>query len=116
MSTHQASCHCGKIACEVEADIDEVISCNCSICRRKGHLLTFVPLDNFTLKTSKDDLGDYMFNKHHIHHHFCPDCGCSPFALGSDGKGNEMAAVNVRCIEDVDLDSLTIKHVDGRSL
>jgi len=116
MTTYQGSCHCGKVACEVEADIEEVVACNCSICRRKGHLLTFVPMEQFTLKTSRDDLSDYLFNKHHIHHHFCPECGCSPFALGSDGQGNEMAAVNVRCLEGVDLDSLKIKHVDGRSL
>ncbi len=113
---YKGSCHCGKIAYEVEADIDEVISCNCSICQRKGHLLTFVPLMNFHLKTSKENLADYTFNAQRIHHHFCPSCGCSPFALGSDGKGNEMAAINVRCLEDVDIDSFKVKHVDGRSL
>ncbi|MGH8161782.1 MAG: GFA family protein [Gammaproteobacteria bacterium] len=113
---HKGSCHCGKVACEVDCEIDEVISCNCSICQRKGHLLTFVPLEKFSLKTPRENLADYMFYKHHIHHHFCPDCGCSPFALGSDGNGNEMAAINARCLEDVDIESLKIKHVDGRSL
>lgn len=34
----------------------------------------------------------------------------------SDRKGNEMAAVNVRCFEDVDLDAVEVKHVDERSL
>ncbi|MDN5864926.1 MAG: GFA family protein [Gammaproteobacteria bacterium] len=114
--TYHGSCHCGKVACEVECEIGEVVSCNCSICRRKGHLLTFVPLDKFKLETPREDLGDYLFNKHHIHHHFCLACGCSPFALGSDGKGNEMAAVNVRCLDGVDIESLQIRHVDGRSL
>lgn len=113
---YQGSCHCGNVAYEVDCAIGGVVSCNCSICRRKGHLLTFVLLDNFRPKTSKENLSDYTFNKRHIHHHFYPNCGCSPFALGSDGKGNEMAAVNLRCLDDVDIDSLKIKHVDGHSL
>ncbi|HEX5313522.1 MAG TPA: GFA family protein [Gammaproteobacteria bacterium] len=113
---HKGSCHCGKVACEADCEIGEVVSCNCSICRRKGHLLLFVPLDKFKLTTPRDDLSDYSFGPQRIHHHFCRACGCSPFALGSDPKGNEMAAINVRCLEDVDLDALTIRHFDGRSL
>lgn len=113
---HQGSCHCGKIAYEVEADIGEVVQCNCSLCSRRGYLLTFVPREKLRLKTPEENLADYSFNTHRIHHHFCPSCGCAPLALGSDRKGNEMAGINVRCLEDVDIDSLQIKHVDGRSL
>ena len=40
---HKGSCHCGKVAFEVEGDIDSAMSCNCSICQRKGSLLWFVP-------------------------------------------------------------------------
>ncbi|MGH8273065.1 MAG: GFA family protein [Gammaproteobacteria bacterium] len=113
---YQGSCHCGKIAYEVDCEIGEVVECNCSICQRRGHLLTFVPREKLTLKTPEDALADYGFNAHRIHHHFCPNCGCSPFALGADKKGNEMAAINARCLEDVDIAALKIKHVDGRSL
>ena len=42
MALHKGSCHCGKVAYEVETDLEQVIECNCSICRRKGYLLTFV--------------------------------------------------------------------------
>ena len=35
---HKGSCHCGKVAFEVETDLDQVVSCNCSHCRRKGYL------------------------------------------------------------------------------
>ena len=34
--THQGSCHCGRMAFEVESDLDQVIECNCSHCSRKG--------------------------------------------------------------------------------
>ena len=32
------------------------------------------------------------------------------------GPGNRMAAINVRCLEGVDLTKLKVTHFDGRSL
>ena len=112
---YQGSCHCGKIAYEVEGEIQGVISCNCSMCQRKGSLLWFVPRESLKLKTPAREMGTYEFNKHVIHHHFCPTCGIHPFAEGKDPKGNAMAAVNVRCLEGIDLDSIKVTAYDGRS-
>ncbi|HET6587333.1 MAG TPA: GFA family protein, partial [Oleiagrimonas sp.] len=41
--SHQGSCHCGRVAFEVEGDPEQLIECNCSHCSRKGYLLWFVP-------------------------------------------------------------------------
>jgi hypothetical protein len=112
---YQGSCHCGAVAYEVEAQIDEVIDCNCSHCSRKGYLLSFVSRDKLRLKTPADKLGTYTFNKHVIKHHFCPRCGCAPFGFGKRPDGTETAALNVRCLENVDLKSLKVKQVDGKS-
>ena len=35
--THKGSCHCGRIAFEVEGDLAQVMECNCSHCSRKGY-------------------------------------------------------------------------------
>ncbi|HKQ83642.1 MAG TPA: GFA family protein [Steroidobacteraceae bacterium] len=113
--THQGSCHCGRIAFEVDGDIGEVNECNCSHCSRKGYLLWFAPRERLRLKTAASDMTTYTFNKHVIQHHFCPTCGCAPFASGTDPKGNAIAAVNVRCLPDLDRSQLKIKPVDGRS-
>ncbi|MBI3143903.1 MAG: GFA family protein [Pseudogulbenkiania sp.] len=113
---YRGSCHCGQIAFEVEGDLTQVMDCNCSICRRKGSLMWFVPRQQLRLLTPEADMGTYTFNKHVIQHHFCPKCGIHPFGEGSDPAGNAMAAVNVRCLDDVDLDALTVKHFDGRAL
>ncbi|MBL8643898.1 MAG: GFA family protein [Rhodospirillaceae bacterium] len=112
---HQGSCHCGKIAYDVDGDVSNVIECNCSHCSRKGYLLAFVPRGNLKLKTPEANLSTYTFNKHALKHHFCGTCGCAPFAFGTDPKGNAMAAVNVRCLPAVDLGTLTITKVDGKS-
>ena len=112
---YQGSCHCGAVAFDVEGDIASAMSCNCSMCQRKGSLLWFVPRDTLKLTTPEEASRVYMFNKHLLKHRFCPVCGINPYAEGKDPKGNEMAAVNIRCIEGIDLEAITITHYDGRS-
>jgi hypothetical protein len=113
--TYKGGCHCGRIAFEVEGDIAQVVECNCSICSRRGYLLWFVPRTQMRLATPEADLATYTFNKRRIKHHFCPTCGCAPFGLGTDDKGNATAAMNVRCLEDVEPARLKIVPFDGRS-
>ena len=113
---YKGSCHCGRIAYEVEGELKQVMACNCSICSRKGSLLWFVPRDKLRLTTPEDAASTYLFNKHVIKHRFCPVCGIHPYAEGVDPKGNAVGAINVRCLEGVDLDSLEVRHFDGRAL
>ncbi len=110
------SCHCGQIAFEVEGELTQVIDCNCSICSRKGSLLWFVPRQQLRLLTPDENMSTYTFGKHTIKYRFCPKCGIHPFGEGTDPSGNHMAAVNVRCLEGVELSSLPVKHFNGRAL
>ena len=113
---HEGSCHCGRIAFEVEGDIAEVIDCNCSLCRRRGGLLWFGPREALRLTTDPADVATYQFNQHHLEHHHCRTCGTAPFSEGVDPRsGSKMVAVNVRCLPGVDLDGLTINRFDGAS-
>lgn len=114
---HRGSCHCGRIAFELEGEIVEAVDCNCSLCRRRGGLLAFFPRDALRLQTIEGDYATYRFNKHHIDHHFCHTCGIAPFSEGVDPRsGAKTAAVNVRCLPDVDLAAIRIKPFDGASL
>ena len=113
---YQGSCHCGKTAFEVEGELTQVVDCNCSICSRKGAPLWFVARDQLRLRTPEDNLGSYRFNKHVIAHRFCTTCGIHPFGEAIDPSGKRMAAINVRCLEGVDLATLPVQHFDGRSL
>jgi hypothetical protein len=114
--TYSGSCHCGRIGFEADLALEQAIECNCSHCRRKGYLLAFVPRDSLRLVTPEENLATYTFNTHRIRHRFCPTCGCAPFGEGADPSGKPMAAVNVRCLEGVDLATLRIVPVDGASL
>lgn len=112
---YQGSCHCGRVAFEAEGDIDSGLDCNCSMCRRRGGLLWFIARDKLRLTTPVAQLGTYSFNTHRLQHHFCPTCGIATFSEGKDQQGVEMAAVNLRCLDGVDLAAVKIVHYDGRN-
>lgn len=112
---YRGSCHCGRIAFEVDGELAQVMECNCSHCSRKGFLLWFVPREKLSLTTPESDMSVYTFHKHAIRHHFCPQCGCAPLSFGSMPDGTAMAGINVRCLEGVDVAGLKRVQIDGRS-
>ncbi|SIS73080.1 GFA family protein [Paracoccus saliphilus] len=112
---YHGSCHCGAVEFSVEGDLpSEVMECNCSHCRRKGFLLTFVPAEKFTLVSGAGKLSSYRFNAHVIEHRFCADCGTQPFAEGEQ-DGQPVRAINIRCVAEADLDQIKRMAVDGAS-
>lgn len=113
--SQQGSCHCGRVAFTVEGTPDSGMECNCSICSRRGHVLWFVPRTALKLTTPEADVTEYAFNKHKIRHCFCPTCGCGTFGLGAMPDGTPMAAINLRCLPDFDLDSVPRHKVDGKN-
>ena len=114
--TYSGGCQCGKVRYDVSAEINEVMSCNCSRCSRLGSLLTFVPVADFTLITGDQTTTDFQFNKHVIHHLFCSTCGIQSFARGKGPEGSEMISINVRCLDGVDPESFKVKKFDGAKL
>jgi hypothetical protein len=114
--TYEGGCHCGNVRYKVTTDFGMVLDCNCSICSKKAALLTFVPVDQFEQLKGKDAVTDYQFNRHNIHHLFCSTCGVTSFAWGTGPDGKEMRAINVRCLDDVDISQLKITKFDGKSM
>ena len=51
-----------------------------------------------------------------IRHRFCPVCGIHPYGEGIDPKGNAMAAINLHCIDGIDLAAIPVHHFNGKSL
>ena len=114
-TTHRGGCHCGAVRYRVELDLSKpVTQCNCSICSRTGTLLSFVVAEAFTLESGEDSLTDYQFKRKKLHHLFCKVCGVRSFARGQ-GPNGPMAAINVRCLDDVDATALEVQHFDGKS-
>jgi hypothetical protein len=113
---YEGGCQCGAVRYEVDVDLDNTITCNCSRCQRLGAVLAFAPRSSFQLKSGEQNLSEYLFNKKQIRHLFCNTCGIESFALGAMPDGSPIAAINVNCLEGVAPRSLSSKHVDGRSV
>lgn len=114
MTSYMGSCHCGRVRFRVEATLDHVRVCDCSICRRRGALLHRVQDRDLEILTPLADLSTYRFNTLQATDYFCPDCGILPFRRPRTAP--QMWSVNIRCLEDVDLDAIPVERVQGSRL
>lgn len=112
---YEGGCHCGKVRFNVEIDLTNPVTCNCSYCSKRGSINAFTPAENFAFESGEQDLSEYRFNTKTIEHLFCATCGMESFARGTRPDGATVVAVNVRCLDGVDLDALHPRQVDGRS-
>ena len=87
MQTYHASCHCGRVRFRIEADLSQLTRC------------TLLDLQQRRLSR----------------HLRAARCGMHPFR--NPRSNPEAYAVNVRCLDDFDLDSATyeVKLFDGRN-
>lgn len=125
MIRYDGSCHCGAIRFAVETpEIDSGIRCNCSICIRKGIVMSaeYVAPQNFALISGGESLASYQFGDKGLLHCFCKQCGVSVFnqvvAIPSDYSGPARPGdrrINLGCLERIDPFALPITVVDGRS-
>ena len=113
MKTPTGGCHCGAVRYQVETDLAQVLVCNCSHCHKKGMLLNFVDKDKFKLLQGAENLQEYLINKKAIRHLFCKTCGVQSFA---EGITFPKACINVRCLDEVNVDALTLTPFNGKDL
>jgi hypothetical protein len=114
--TYTGGCQCGAVRYEVSADISEVISCNCSRCRKLGSLLAAASASDFKLVAGDGAMTDFQFNKHAIHHPFCATCGIQSYAYGKGPGGKDMVMINARCLDGIDVDQFKVMKFDGASM
>ena len=114
MTVHEGGCHCGQIRFEVEAPARvDATECNCSICSKCGYLHLFVAREDFKLLQGDDELTEYRFNTGAARHYFCRHCGVKSFYVPRSHPDG--ISVNVRCIDDATLESVSVTAFDGRN-
>ncbi|WP_298264946.1 GFA family protein [Acidocella sp.] len=109
----------------VTADIDHVRVCDCSICRKRGALNFRIEEADFALETPLENLTLYQWGSRTAKDYFCPSCGILPFRRPSLPTATEMIdgtqpytgwAINVRCLDHLDLSDLPQKLISGSKL
>lgn len=114
---YKGSCHCGAITFEFEGpEIDSALKCNCSICRRKGAMMSPFTIAPTEIRISADEgsLSTYEFGSSIAKHHFCNKCGIYPFHQTLRLPGHYR--VNLGCIDNLDVEALPFNIFDGASL
>ncbi|MGU7769120.1 GFA family protein [Burkholderia sp. MR1-5-21] len=111
----KGSCHCGAVKFEVRTAITPAGRCNCSLCRRKGVLMSPM-FDGHELRILEGEhaLTLYQFNTRVARHYFCKHCGIHPFH--QTRKDSALWRVNLGCLDGVDPYALDATVADGASL
>lgn len=125
MPTYRGSCHCQAVRFEIDAEIDHLRTCDCSVCRRRGALIVRVEEAQFRLLTGIEALMTYRWGSGTATDYICKTCGILPFRKPSRPTAEETQAgmqpfhgwaVNARCLEDFDLDLVPIRRIYGSRL
>lgn len=117
VKTYRASCHCSRVAIEVQIDLTQSsYRCNCSICRRNRFWPAVARPEQFRMLSGESELTRYIFGSGRNHHFFCRHCGVRVFGVGNDTPIGTMYGINIGCLEGVDeaeLSRIPITYVDG---
>ena len=71
-------CHCGKVELEIkesEGALNKFLRCNCTLCKKKGYIMTFAPITDVKIKKGEDKLKLYQYHTKVAEHYFCSECG-----------------------------------------
>jgi len=117
MSEYQGSCHCGAVRFTFTGDeVNDGLRCNCSMCERKGALMTsyVIPESALKIEAGDDVLGLYQFGLETAKHFFCKFCGIYTHHETARKPGHYR--VNIGCVDGVDSLSLESQVFDGKHL
>ncbi|MCB1762614.1 MAG: GFA family protein, partial [Gammaproteobacteria bacterium] len=80
--TYQGSCHCGAVKFSYTGEeITKGLRCNCSICARKGAMMSaeVIAPEALDIQAQEGALGCYQFGDKTAQHFFCKHCGIYTF-------------------------------------
>ena len=118
MKTYNGNCHCDNVTFSFShEEIHSALRCNCSICIRKGAIMTdfVIPPDEFDFKLKEENsLGCYQFDNKVAKHYFCKKCGI--FTFVQTLRKPDHYRVNLGCVNDIDTENIHVGMFDGKSI
>ncbi|MNP34498.1 Glutathione-dependent formaldehyde-activating enzyme [compost metagenome] len=112
MKTYQGTCHCGAVEFSIEADMTELIHCDCSLCSKKNALMVTVRAEHLQVIKGQNALSLYQWNTGKAEHYFCSTCGI--YTFNRRRMNPNLYSVNAWCLAGLDVASLPLRHVDGK--
>ncbi|MCP5417018.1 MAG: GFA family protein [Chromatiaceae bacterium] len=115
--TYQGSCHCGAVKFSYTGEeITKGLRCNCSICARKGAMMSaeVIAPEALDIQAQEGALGCYQFGDKTAQHFFCKHCGI--YTFHSTVRKPGYYRVNLGCLDGVDVFALDANVFDGKQL
>ncbi|KAH8897493.1 glutathione-dependent formaldehyde-activating enzyme [Thozetella sp. PMI_491] len=113
LTTYRGNCHCGAYRFEVRLpEIKEAISCDCTLCAKKGYLWVVPASGDFKVTRDGGRLTKYQSTA--LVDQFCSECATPVVGEHSVGPLAGQFAINSRAILDVNPFEFAVKkiHVD----
>ena len=110
------TCHCRAVEIEVNLPdkLEKVVRCNCSLCKRKGFIMTFVGSNDLKIIKGKEHLKLHQFHTKTAKHYFCSNCGIHTHT--NPRSNPKIYMINVACLEGVNpLELEKIGVSDGKN-
>ena len=95
------TCHCNAIEIDIDisGNLDKTLRCNCSLCKRKGALMSMVKNENFKIVKGEDKLKLYQFHTKVAKHYFCSVCGI--YTHHNPRSNPAMTGFNLGCVDEI---------------
>ncbi len=99
-------CHCGAVEAEinVEKKLKKFLRCNCSLCKRKGAIMSMVKNEDFKITKGAEKLSLYQFHSRVAKHYFCSNCGI--YTHHNPRSNPAMTGFNLGCLDEIDIFAL----------
>ena len=97
------TCHCNGVEIEVtlpREGFEKLVRCNCSICKRKGYVMSPVGENDMKIIKGEDKLTLYQYYTNTAKHYFCSICGI--YTHHHPRSNPAMTGFNLGCIDEVD--------------
>ena len=111
--TRSGGPRCGAVRLDVEASLDQPMTCNCSRRERFGRTRVFAPRAAFTLRAGEGAGTEHRLAGETIARRFRSTCGVESFAFGTMPDGTKTVAIDADCLDRVDPRALEAHHHDG---
>ncbi len=115
MSELKGSCHCGAIRITVPGPPEQILQCNCSLCRKTGWIGGFWDPEDVKITADPDMRNNYVQGDKTITVWNCRRCGMTSYWTPLTAPPERMG-VNMRLFEPEGWAHLPVRHVDGASL
>jgi len=114
LNLHSGSCHCGVVRFQVAWAIDELTTCDCSLCKKRNAVMAKVPEAALTVLEGQDKLTLYEWNTHQAKHYFCQVCGL--YVFHRKRSAPDHFGVNVFCLDGFDAASVPVRPTEGANM